>query len=297
VRKLLPCLALPLAVLAAGCGGSSNKSGQANTATTTGASASSCSKGSLALVTSGTLTIGTDNPDYPPWYGGTPHSPWKVADPRSGKGYESAVAYEIAKQLGFSKTQVKWVVVPFNTSFAPGKKKFDFDINQIEYRPARAKAVDFSTSYYDVSQSLVVHKGTKIAAARTIAALKPYKLGVQIGTTSYDTIIKQIKPSPKPAVYDTNDAAVQALKIKQIDGLVVDFPTALYVTAVQVPNSEILGRFPNLPNAGHFGVVLAKGSQLTHCVDGAITKLRENGTLTKLQHQWLSEATGGPILK
>jgi ABC-type amino acid transport/signal transduction systems, periplasmic component/domain len=192
---------------------------------------------------------------------------------------------------------VKWVVVPFLTSFAPGPKKFDFDINQIEAKPVREKAVDFSTSYYDVSQSLVVRKGTKVAAARSIADLKSYKLGVALGTTSYDTIVKQIKPTHKPAVYDTNDGAVQALKVKQIDGLVVDFPTALYVTAVQVPNSEILGRFENLPNAGHFGVVLAKGSALTPCVDNAISKLRANGTLAKLQQQWLSAASGGRILK
>jgi polar amino acid transport system substrate-binding protein len=282
-----------LAVLAAGCGGSS-KSANTGPEQTSG---QSCAKSGLQLANTGQLTIGTDNPAFPPWYGGTPHSPWKVSDPRSGKGYESAVAYAIAKQLGFSKDEVKWVVVPFLTSFAPGAKKFDFDINQIEAKPAREKAVDFSTSYYDVSQSLVVHKGKKIATAKSIADLKPYKLGVQIGTTSYDTIVKQIRPSPKPAVYDTNDAAVQALKINQIDGLVVDFPTALYVTAVQVPNSKILGRFENLPNAGHFGVVLRKGSSLTQCVDGAISTLRTNGTLAKLQQQWLSEATGGPILK
>lgn len=293
-RFALSAVVVALAVAAAGCGGSSSKS---SGGTTTSASAGSCATADLTLKTPGTLTIGTDNPAYPPWYGGTPHSPWKTSDPRSGKGYESAAAYAIAKQLGFARDKVKWVVVPFNTSFAPGPKKFDFDINQIEYKPERARAVDFSTSYYDVSQSLVVRKGTKIAQATSIADLKPYKLGVAIGTTSYDTIVKQIKPSQKPAVYDTNDAAVQALKVKQIDGLVVDFPTALYVTAVQVPNSEILGRFENLPGAGHFGVVLAKGSSLTHCVDQAISRLRANGTLTKLQQQWLSEASGGRTLK
>lgn len=293
MRRALPIVLVALlAVVAAGCGGSSNKSAAESTST-----AASCAKADLNLVNSGELTIGTDNPAYPPWYGGTAHSPWKTSDPRSGKGYESAVAYAIARQLGFTKDEVKWIVVPFNTSFAPGPKKFDFDINQIEAKPVREKAVDFSTSYYDVSQSLVVRKGTKIAGARSIADLKPYKLGVQLGTTSYDTIVKQIKPDHKLAVYDTNDAAVQALRVSQIDGLVVDFPTALYVTSVQVPDSEILGRFENLPGAGHFGVVLAKGSSLTRCIDQAISELRSNGTLAKLQQQWLSAASGGRTLK
>jgi polar amino acid transport system substrate-binding protein len=283
-----------LAVLAAGCGGSSNKSSAGGTIST---AAASCAKADLDLVNAGQLTVGTDNPAYPPWFGGAEKKPWKVSNPYSGKGYESAVAYAIANKLGFAKNEVTWIVVPFNTAFAPGPKKFDFDINQIEVKPVRAKAVDFSTSYYDVSQSLVVRKGTKIADARSIADLKPYKLGVQLGTTSYDTITRQIKPDKKPAVYDTNDAAVQALKVNQIDGLVVDFPTALYVTAVQVPNSEILGKFENLPGAGHFGVVLAKGSSLTRCVDKAILELRANGTLAKLQQQWLSAASGGRTLK
>jgi polar amino acid transport system substrate-binding protein len=248
-------------------------------------------------VNAGMLTVGTDNPAYPPWYGGTPHSPWKVSDPRSGQGFESAVAYAVAKQLGFPKSEVKWVVVPFNTSFAPGKKKFDFDINQISYKPARAKAVDFSASYYDVNQSIVVKKGTKIAGVHSVAGLKGYKLGAQLGTTSYDTIVNDIKPSHKPSVFDTNDAAVTSLKNGQIDGLVVDLPTAFYVTAAQVPNSEVLGQFPAKPGGEHFGMVFAKGNPLVRCVDGALTKLRSNGTLASLQQRWLSKATGAPVLK
>jgi len=274
----------------AGCGGSSSKSSQGTT------SAASCDKGSLNLVNSGELTVGTDNPAFPPWFGGNEKSPWKVSDPRSGQGFESAVAYAVAKQLGFTKNEVKWVVVPFNTSFAPGPKKFDFDINQISFKPARAKAVDFSNSYYNVSQSLVVVKGTKIANATSIADLKPYKLAAQIGTTSYDFIKNNIKPSKQPSVFDTNDAAVQALKNKQIDGLVVDLPTAFYVTAVQVPNGKIQGQFESTTGE-HFGMVFAKGNSLVKCVNDALATLKSDGTLQQIQDKWLAKVGGAPVLK
>jgi polar amino acid transport system substrate-binding protein len=253
---------------------------------------------SAQTVSSGKLTVGTDNPAFPPWFGGTPHSPWKVSDPRSGKGFESAVAYAVAKQLGYGPSRVQWVYTPFNKSYAPGRKSFDFDINEISYTPERAKVVDFSDSYYDVVQAIVVRKGSPIASVHSIAGLRSYKLGVQIGTTSYNTIVKQIRPSSKPAVYDTNDKAVFALKTKQIDGLVVDLPTAFYVTAVQVPNSLILGQFPNVgKQPEHFGMVLQKGSPLTACVNGALTALRKTGTLAKIQRTWLSKVVGVPVLK
>jgi polar amino acid transport system substrate-binding protein len=255
---------------------------------------------SCPTVTSGQLTIGTDNPAYPPWYaGGTKSSKWKINDPATGKGYESAVAYAIAKKLGYAKSQVSWTYVPFNRSYAPGPKSFDFDINQISFTPARAKVVDFSRSYYDVNQAIVVNKGTKIASVRSIKGLANYKLGAQLGTTSYQFIKSRIKPSQQPAVFNSNAAAVLSLKNKQIDGLVVDLPTAFYVTAVQVPNSKILGQFENASGTStdHFGVVLAKGSKLTACVNRAITSLRVNGTLKRLQQLWLAKATGAPILK
>jgi polar amino acid transport system substrate-binding protein len=254
---------------------------------------------SCPTVSSGQLTIGTDNPAFPPWFGGgTKTSKWKINDPATGKGYESAVAYAIAKRIGFGKAQVKWTFVPFNKSFAPGPKSFDFDINQISITPARAKVVSFSTSYYDVNQAIVVNKGTKIAAVRGIKGLAPYKLGAQLGTTSYAFIKDRIKPSQQPAVFNSNAAAVLALKNKQIDGLVVDLPTAFFVTAVQVPNGKILGQFENKgKTTDRFGVVLAKGNPLTACVNKAITALRANGTLKRLQQLWLAKATGAPILK
>jgi polar amino acid transport system substrate-binding protein len=279
-----------LSILAAGCGGSSNKASD-----TTGAAAASCDKGSLNLVNAGQLTVGTDNPAFPPWFGGSEKAPWKVSDPYSGQGYESAVAYAVANKLGFAKREVKWIVVPFNTSFAPGPKKFDFDINQISFKPARASAVDFSDSYYNVHQALVVVKGTPIASATSISALKPYKFGAQLGTTSYDYIVNNIKPEKKPAVFDTNDAAVAALKNKQIDGLVVDLPTAFYISAVQVPNGKILGQFPTVGTPEHFGMVFEKGNSLVRCVNDALTTLRGDGALTSLEAKWLQ--ADAPVLK
>jgi polar amino acid transport system substrate-binding protein len=255
---------------------------------------------SCPTVNDGQLTIGTDNPAYPPWYaGGTKSSKWKINDPSTGKGYESAVAYAIAGKLGYTRAKVSWTYVPFNKSFAPGKKSFDFDINQISYTPARAKVVAFSKSYYDVNQAIVVKKGTKIASVHSVAGLRSFKLGAQLGTTSYQFIKSRIKPSQTPSVPSSNAAAVALLKNKQIDGLVVDLPTAFYVTAVQVPNSKILGQFENTAGQAtdHFGVVLQKGNPLTACVNKAITTLRAGGTLKKLQQTWLAKATGAPILK
>ena len=212
-----------------------------------------CSPESLTLVADGTLTIGADNPAFPPWFGGAEKTkPWKVSDPYSGKGYESAVAYAVAKELGFTKAQVKWTVVPFSNSFRPGKKSFDFYLTQVSYTPERDRAVDFSTSYYFVNQAVVARKGTPIAKAKSISALKRYKLGAQVGTTSYTYITRYIKPSSDPLVYDTNDAAVQALKNGQLDGIVVDLPTAFFVTAVQVDDGKIVGK---LPTQGHEGAL------------------------------------------
>jgi polar amino acid transport system substrate-binding protein len=293
VRRALALLLLTLlCVLAAGCGGSDDESsgGGATTA------AASCDKADLNLVSDSQLTIGTDNPAYPPWFGGDPKSPWKISNPASGKGFESAVAYAVAKKLGFTKDEVKWTRVAFNTSFAPGPKKFDFDVNQISFKPVRAKAVAFSDSYYNVNQALVVVNGTPIANAKSIAALKPYKFGAQLGTTSYDFINDTIMPSKQPAVFDTNDAAVQALKNKQIDGLVVDLPTAFFVTAAQVENSKILGQFES-PAGEHFGMVFAKGNSLVRCVNEALAELKADGTLQDIQNQWLSKAAGAPVLK
>jgi polar amino acid transport system substrate-binding protein len=295
VRSTLSIILAASVLFAASCGqpATSPSSGSS------GPNSSSCAKGNLHLVHAGQLTVGTDNPAYPPWFaGGTKSgSKWKINDPTTGKGYESAVAYAVATQLGFSQNEVHWTYVPFNRAFAPGPKPFDFDINQISYRPQRAKAVDFSDSYYDVNQAVVVNNGTAIASAHSIAALRPFKLGAQLGTTSYDYIINTIKSAQKPAVFPSNAGAVQALKNKQIDGLVVDLPTAFYVTGAQVPGSTVLGQFPSPPGGEHFGMVFGKGDPLVSCVNKALSSLRSTGTLRRLQDKWLAKATGAPVLK
>jgi polar amino acid transport system substrate-binding protein len=279
--------ALAVAATATGAGG----------ATAAKSAIPGCAPDALTLVSDGALTIGADNPAFPPWFGGAEKTkPWKVSDPYSGKGYESAVAYSIASQLGFTKAQVKWTVVPFNNSFRPGKKSFDFYVTQVSFSPERARAVDFSKSYYFVNQAVVARKGTPIAKVKSIAGLKRYKLGAQVGTTSYTYITRWIRPSSDPLVYDTNDAAVQALKNGQIDGIVVDLPTAFYVTAVQVEDGVIVGKLPTKGTKERFGLVFQTGNTLRGCVNRALDRLWRNGTIKKHQQAYLARA-GAPDLK
>lgn len=278
-----------LAVALTAC--SPTDSAKTDTPVVSGASSSAaadCSKASLKLHTAGTFTVGTDNPAYEPWFSGN--------KPSNGKGYESAVAYAVAKQLGFADTDVKWVVVPFNSVIAPGAKSFDVDVNQVSITDARKKAVDFSTGYYDVAQTVITVKGSKIANAKSLADLKAAKLGAQVGTTSYSTITGTIKPSQQPAVYDTNDLAVQGLKNGQVDGIVVDPPTGFYITGAELDNGVIVGQIPAGSTPEQFGMVLDKGSALTPCVSKAVDALRADGTLKKLQDQWLSSG-GAPELQ
>ena len=254
-----------------------------------------CAKANLDLVSAGKLSLGTDNPAFPPWWGGKEGHGFKTSDPYSGKGYESAVAYEVAKRLGFSKSQVTWQPLLYTKAYAPGKKSFDFYLAQVSYKPVRAKAVDFSRSYYDVNQAVVGIKGTPIMKVKTVAGLKKYTLGAPLGTTSYDYIVKYIKPSTKPKVYDSLNDGVTALKNKQIDGLVVDFPSSGYITAVQIPTSAVVGRLPNKGVQEHFGLVLQKGSSLTTCVNKALASMKADGTLKRLESKWL--AGDAPLLK
>jgi polar amino acid transport system substrate-binding protein len=260
--------------------------------------ADSCEPNNLNLVQEGKLTIGTDNPAFPPWFeGGTPQgSPWEINDPATGEGFESAVAYAVAGELGFSEDEVEWVEVPFNQSFKPGPKDFDFDINQISYVPVRDEAVDFSDSYYDVNQALVAVGGTPIADATSVSELASYKLGAQVGTTSFNYIEENIQPEEDPAVYDTNNDAVSALKNRQIDGIVVDLPTAFFVTAVQVPNGVIVGQFPTVGQQEYFGMVFEDGNPLVDCVNQALDTLKEDGTLASIQQEWLADKAQAPVL-
>jgi polar amino acid transport system substrate-binding protein len=255
-----------------------------------------CATSSLDLVKDGQLSLATDNPAFPPWWGGAEKKPWKVSNPASGKGYESAVAYAVAKQLGFSKGEVTWSAVPFASSFRPGKKPFDFYMAQVSYLPARANNVSFSNSYYFVNQAVVANADTAISKVRTVAGLRPYKLGAQVGTTSYDYIKDFIRPSQTPSVYDSNNDAIAALNAGQIDGIVVDLPTAFYVVAVQLDDGTIVGKLPQRGPREHFGMVFEKGSSLVRCVNRALGRLWANGTIKQLQKQYLARA-GAPDLR
>lgn len=250
--------------------------------------ADECTPDAMDTVTAGTLTIATDDPAYEPWFVDN--------DPTNGEGYESAVAYAIAEQLGYTQDQVTWVTVPFNKVVQPGPKDFDFDVNQVSITEARRKAVDFSSGYYDVVQTVVTNKGSALDGATSLADLADAKLGAQVGTTSYTAITDQIQPSEDPAVFDTNDQAVQALKNGQIDGIVVDLPTAYYMAAVQLDEGVIVGQLP-LPEGDpeQFGAVLDKGSPLTSCVSSAVDALREDGVLDQIGQQWLAQQ-GAPEL-
>jgi polar amino acid transport system substrate-binding protein len=269
---------------------------EADTGTDSGSEASGsetpdgeqCTPDTMETVTAGTLTIATDDPAYEPWFVDN--------DPTNGKGYESAVAYAIAEELGYTAEQVTWVKVPFNKVVQPGPKDFDFDVNQVSITEARRKAVDFSSGYYDVVQTVITNKGSSIDGASSLADLADAKLGAQVGTTSYTAITDQIQPSQEPAVFDTNDQAVQALKNGQIDGIVVDLPTAYFMTAVQLDDGTIVGQLP-LPDGEpeQFGAVLVKGSPLTDCVSGAVDTLREDGVLDQINQEWLAQQ-GAPEL-
>jgi polar amino acid transport system substrate-binding protein len=281
IRFSLALLAL-LALAVAGCGSDSGSS-----SSSVQASAANCKPSKLQTQASGQLTVATDKPAFPPYFIND--------DPTNGKGFESAVAYAIADKLGYKKPDVKWVVEPFNSSYAPGPKSFDFDVNQISITPQRAKQVDFSSPYYTANQAVVALNGSDASKAKSLADLKGAKLGVQIGTTSLDAVNEKIQPDSEPQVFNSSSDVVTALKNHQIDATVIDVPTALYLTAVQVPDATVVGQF-SAPGGDQWGALLAKGSPVTSCVSSAIDQLRSSGELGKLNQRWMSQAAGAPPL-
>lgn len=250
--------------------------------------AASCAKGSLSLVHAGQLTVATDSPAYPPYF--------ENNKPANGKGFESAVAYAIAKQLGFSAGEVKWTVESFDDSYAPGPKSFDFDINEISITAARAKAVDFSTPYYTNPQAVIVVKGSKFAHVTTLAALRGAKFGVQVGTTSLTAVTSEIHPTQQPQVFNSSNDVITALREHLVDAIVVDLATGFYLTSGEIPHGQVVGQF-NAPGGDNWGVLLSKGSKLTACVDQALAKLRSGGTLASLTSRWMQSGAGVPVLK
>jgi polar amino acid transport system substrate-binding protein len=281
MRSLLTLSLVGLALLVAGCGdddsgsGGSASTGAASTATQT---AAACDKAQLDLKRAGTLTIGTDKPAFPPYF--------EDDDPTNGKGFESAVAYAVAAELGFSPDDVEWVTVPFNSSYAPGPKQFDFDINQISITPPRAKQVDFSDPYFTAPQAVVALKSSDAAKATDLAGLKDAKLGVQVGTTSLDAVQDSIDPSSDPQVFNDSNDTVRALKTKRVEAIVVDLPTAFFLTAAEIPEAKIVGQFA-APGGDDWGLLLQKGSKLTPCVNQALDELRSRGTLQDLQDRYM----------
>lgn len=298
INKLLAVAVVGLAVAASGCGSSSSSSSSAPPSSA--GTALTCTPDSLQTLTSGTLTIGTDNPAYSPYYTGGPGHDWSGKynnDPYTGKGFEAAVAYAVAAKLGFTRENVKWAVTHFDQSFAPGPKNFDFYLAQVSIRPKRAENVDFSLPYYRANQAVVALKGTPITTATSLADLKKYKLGTQVGTTSYDFITGTIQPSQQPSAFNTTNDAIHALQAGQIDGIVVDLPTAFYMTAVQIPKSTVVGQFPTSPGGDQWGLVMTKDSALKPCVDKAVAALTADGTLAQLQKTWLSDKVSAPVLQ
>jgi polar amino acid transport system substrate-binding protein len=295
MRQMTVAAMAAIAVLAAstglaGCASEgSSSSSSAPAGGTSSSAAASCSNSAIQgqLFAKGQLTVATDKPVYPPWFVNN--------KPTNGQGYESAVAYAVAAQLGFSKSQVTWAYEPFDSSYSPGPKKFDFDINEISYSAARAQVVTFSDSYYDVQQALVALKGSPIASKHSTADLKGYVYGDQVGTTSLAFINSQIQPVKMPKVFETLNDVKQALQTRQIAALVTDTPTAQFISSSEIPGSVMVAQFPS--TGEHYGLLFAKGNPLVTCVNKALATLKSNGTLAKLTAQYLKVFTSVPTIK
>ncbi len=248
-----------------------------------------CTADALQTVEAGVLTIATGEPAY---------YPWVIDDkPESGEGFESAVAYAVAAELGYEPSAVKWIRTTFDAAIAPGAKNFDFNLQQYSITDERKQVVDFSSPYYKSNQAIVSFKGSKLEGITTLQGIKDAgaKLGAAVATTSLDVIESDL--GLKAQVFNDNAAAVTALKNKQIDGLVVDLPTAFYLSAVEVPNGIIVGQIDG-SDAGDqgFGLLLAKDSPVTSCVSKAVDAIRDNGTLDQITNQWLADSAGAPVL-
>nr|WP_202523548.1 ABC transporter substrate-binding protein [Kitasatospora sp. SID7827] len=275
---------LSLGLAASACAPQPNSNAPAAAGGAGASGAADCSPSSPGLYKAGQLTVATDSPAYSPWF--------EDNAPSNGKGFESALAYAVADRLGFTKDQVKWVVEPFDSSYAPGAKDFDFDVNQISVTPARQKAVDFSTGYYTANQGVLVLKDSKFANAGSLGALKDARIGVQVSTTSYQAVKDVIKPNPQVSVYNTTNDEIHALQNGQIDALVTDMPTVFYLANAELENGKILGQFDYAADTSEqFGLLLGKGSRLTGCVNQALAALKADGTLAKITDQWLSAST------
>jgi polar amino acid transport system substrate-binding protein len=283
--KIITGCAILLALLAGGCGQQPSGGLQASPAP----SGKECTAERLPLKNPGRFTVATDSPAYPPWFSDD--------NPNNQRGYESALIYAIASQLGFTSDQVDWVDVGFNSAIAPGEKPFDVDINQVSITAQRRQNVDLSDAYYTSYQAVITVEGDKLAGVTSVAELRGGKLGAQADSTSLAAIKDVIEPEVPPEVLDTNDAGVKALEEQQIDGLVIDLPTALEMTSGEVNGGLMVGRLPTPDGRPEqFGIVLDHGSKLTGCINQTLATLRDNGTIATLQGKWLDLADV-PLLK
>ncbi|QCB92869.1 transporter substrate-binding domain-containing protein [Cellulomonas shaoxiangyii] len=243
--------------------------------------------GAPATVTEGVLTVATSRPAY---------EPWVVGEPESGEGFEAAVAYAVAEELGYAADEVVWVDATFEQIIAPGAKAFDVAVNQVSISDERRASLDFSAPYYETSQTVVALEGTPAATATTLAELQGVRLGAMVGTTSLTAAQESIAPTADIAVYNDNDQVKQALVAGLVDAIVVDLPTALYMTAAELDGGVLVGQLPDSAGGDAFGFVLDKGSPLTDAVTDAVEALRAGGTLAQLEARWLTDAAGAPVL-
>ncbi|CAN5643189.1 ABC transporter substrate-binding protein [soil metagenome] len=307
-----------LAVVLAACGAPATPAptpGPTPTSTPTAAptdtpAADVCGPDSPHLKTAGRLTLSTDNPAFPPWWGGDPEATydgqpadatfWETSNPYSGEGLEGATAYAVAEKLGFSRDQVSWLEnTTFENAFAPGPKAFDFHAAQVSIRPERAAAVDFSDPYFDANQSLLAMTENAIIAETTIEGLKGYRLGAASNTTSLQLIETVIQPTTQASVFADNATAKVALENGQIDGLVVDLGTAFYIRNAELedwdtpdPEGTIVGAFSSDQQVDQVGFVLELDSQFTECVNRALAELRSDGTLDEIYDENIGEQLG-----
>jgi polar amino acid transport system substrate-binding protein len=243
----------------------------------------------LPTLTEGVLTIGTSDPAFEPWMVDN--------DPTDGEGFESAVAYAVAEELGFARDDVEWVTVTFDQIIAPGTKSFDVAVNQVSISEERRANIDFSSSYYDTAQAVVTLEGSPVAGATTLAELAGARIGAMVGTTSAQIATDTIAPTTAVQQFNDNDQVKQALVAGLVDAIVVDLPTALFITAAELDGGVLLGQLPAGDDPDQFGLVLDKGSPLTEPVTAAVDALREDGTLAELEEQWLTDAAGAPVLQ
>lgn len=286
-RLVLLLIAVFALAVFVGCGSSDDDSPDSTATTDSATTASSCTPEDLNTFKDGVLTIGTDKPAYPPYF--------EDDDPTNGRGFESALGYAIAGELGFNKSEVEWATVPFDASYRPGPKDFDFDLNQISITPEREKAVSFSVPYYTANQAVLVKAGSDFEKVSSLDELKEATIGVQVGTTSLDAVKEQIDPETEPRTFNNSNDVVSAFKQDQVDAIVVDLPTAIYLRDAELNDAVVAGQFEQ-EGGDEWGALMAKDSELKGCVDQAIDSLREEGTLEEITDQWMSDSAKAPML-